>query len=60
MGPAQFTVPGGPVVPIVASIVTLGILFGATNEQRLAGVAALAAGAVLFAIATLGAKRVEK
>jgi amino acid transporter len=57
MGSAQFTIPGGPVVPTVASIVTLGILFGATNEQRLAGVAALAAGAVLFAIATIGSKR---
>jgi len=57
MGPAQFTVPGGPIVPVVASLVALGILFGATNEQRLAGIAALAAGAVLFAIATVGAKR---
>ena len=58
MGPAQFTAPLGPVVPILASIVALGILAGATNEQLLAGAAALAAGAVLFAIATLGAKRV--
>jgi basic amino acid/polyamine antiporter, APA family len=57
MGPAQFTIPGGPIVPILASLVTLSILFGATNEQRLAGAAALAAGAVLFAIATVGAKR---
>ncbi len=57
MGPAQFTIAGGPVVPILASLVTLSILFGATNEQRLAGAAALAAGAVLFAIATLGAKQ---
>ena len=48
MGPAQFTVPGGPIVPVVASLVALGILFGATNEQRLAGIAALAAGAILF------------
>jgi amino acid transporter len=59
MGPAQFTVPGGPIVPVVASIVTVGILFGATNEQRLAGVAALAAGAVLFAIATYGPQRLR-
>jgi amino acid transporter len=57
MGPAQFTIPGGPVVPVVASIVALGILFGATNEQRLAGAAALAAGAVLFAVATYGPQR---
>jgi amino acid transporter len=52
MGAAEFTIPGGPIVPVVASLVTLGILFGATNEQRLAGLTALVAGAVLFAIAT--------
>jgi basic amino acid/polyamine antiporter, APA family len=52
MGPAQFTAPGGPVVPVLASLVALGILFGATNEQRLAGLAALAAGGILFFLAT--------
>jgi amino acid transporter len=54
MGAAQFTAPGGPLVPVLASLVTLSILFGATNEQRLAGLAALAAGAALFVIARRG------
>lgn len=52
VGPAQFTVPFGPVVPVVASIVALGILAGASQAQLTAGVAALAAGAVLFLVAT--------
>ncbi len=48
---ATFTVPFGPVIPIVASIVALGILAGATAAQLNSGVAALAAGAVLFFLA---------
>ena len=51
MGPAQFTAPLGPVVPVLASIVALSILAGATTQQLLAGAAALAAGAGLFLIA---------
>ena len=51
VGPAQFTVPGGPVVPVLAMIVALGILAGASNAQLTAGAMALAAGAVLFVIA---------
>lgn len=51
VGPAQFTVPGGPVVPVLASIVALGILAGASQAQLTAGALALAAGAVLFVIA---------
>ena len=51
VAPAQFTVPFGPVIPIVASIVALGILAGATRPQLISGVAALAAGAVLFFLA---------
>ena len=47
-----FTVPLGPVIPIVASIVALGILAGANQAQLTAGAAALAAGAVLFFLAT--------
>src|SRR5918995_3132758 len=46
--PAQFTVPFGPVIPVVASVVALGILAGATQAQLISGVAALAAGAVLY------------
>ena len=39
-------------MPIVASLVALGILAGATQAQLTAGAAALAAGAVLFFVAT--------
>lgn len=49
--PAKFTVPLGPVIPIVASIVSLLILAGATQSQLISGVAALAGGAVLFFLA---------
>lgn len=52
VAPAKFTVPLGPVIPIVASIVALGILAGASQAQLIAGAAALAAGAVLYLVAT--------
>jgi hypothetical protein len=51
MGPALFVIPLGPVIPILATIVAGGILFGATRQQLAAGAAALLAGAVLFALA---------
>jgi amino acid transporter len=51
VAPPKFTVPLGPVIPITASIVALGILAGATQAQLVAGAAALAAGAVLFLLA---------
>jgi amino acid transporter len=51
MGPALFVIPLGPIVPVLATVVAAGILFGATTEQLAAGAAALVAGAVLFAIA---------
>jgi amino acid transporter len=51
VAPAKFTVPGGPVIPVLASIVALGILAGATRPQLISGVAALAAGAVLYYLA---------
>ena len=54
MSAAQFTAPMGPVVPVLASIVALGILAGATTEQLLAGGVALAAGAVFYAVAPRG------
>jgi basic amino acid/polyamine antiporter, APA family len=53
VGPAKFTVPFGPVIPVLASIVALGILAGATPQQRNAGLYALAAGAVLYLLATM-------
>jgi amino acid transporter len=52
MGPALFVIPGGPVIPLLAAVVSFGILFGATTQQLAAGAAALVAGAVLFWIAT--------
>ena len=54
MGPALFVIPMGPVVPLVASVISFGILFGATTQQLAAGFAALVAGAVLFAVARRG------
>ncbi len=51
MSEAQFTAPLGPVVPIVASVVALGIIAGATQQQLMAGALALVAGAVLYLIA---------
>lgn len=51
MGEAQFTAPLGPVIPILASLVALSILAGATPQQLLMGAYALAGGAVLFLIA---------
>jgi amino acid transporter len=51
VAPSKFTVPLGPVIPAVASVVALGILAGATNAQLTSGVAALAAGAILYVIA---------
>ena len=54
MGPALFVIPLGPVIPVLASLVSFGILFGATGQQLSAGAAALAAGAILFLIARRG------
>src|SRR4029079_17493469 len=44
-GRAPFTIPFGPVIPVLAIAVSLTILFGATSRQRLIGLEALAAGA---------------
>ena len=46
--PATFVVPGGPLVPTIALVVSIGIGFGATQQQLLGGAIALAAGAVLY------------
>ena len=46
--PATFVIPLGPVVPVLAIAVSLGILAGATRAQLLGGAGGLAAGAVLF------------
>ena len=57
VAPANFTVPLGPVIPILAILISSSILAGATSQQLLAGVAALAVGGVLFAVATMGAAK---
>lgn len=49
--PAVFTVPLGPVIPVAAIAITLTILAGATTTQLRIGLAALAAGAVLYLVA---------
>jgi len=54
--PATFTAPLGPLVPIVAIIVSMAVVAGASRLQLLGGTAALAAGAVLF---LLSARRVS-
>lgn len=55
--PAQFTAPLGPVIPLLAIAITSSILAGATAQQLLSGVVALAVGGVLFAVATRGVAR---
>jgi len=51
MRAAEFTAPFGALVPVLACVVSLGILAGATRDQLLTGTAALVAGGILFAIA---------
>jgi APA family basic amino acid/polyamine antiporter len=48
--PATFVAPFGPVVPLVAIAVSLAVVAGATQAQLIGGGAALAVGALLFAI----------
>lgn len=50
-GPAPFTIPGGPVVPVAALAVCVTLVAGATGEQFRIGGLALVVGAILFAIA---------
>ena len=56
-GRASFTVPGGPVVPVVALAVCVAILAGATPVQRESGIIALVIGGVLFYLAKAGTRR---
>jgi amino acid transporter len=51
LGRAQFTIPFGPAIPILAAVVAFGILAGATQAQLIAGAAAIAAGALLYLLA---------
>jgi len=55
--PAQFKVPLGPTIPLAALMISLTILAGATPLQLRNGLAALAAGAILYLIAVAAQKR---
>jgi amino acid transporter len=48
MSAATFTAPGGPVTPVVASIIAVAIIAGATQQQLIIGGLALVGGAVLY------------
>jgi amino acid transporter len=50
----RMTLPFGPVIPVLAILIALAILAGASGQQLRAGAYALAAGALLFVIAVLG------
>jgi amino acid transporter len=52
VNPARFTLPFGPVIPAAAIAISLTILAGATRVQLRNGLLALAAGAVLYLIAS--------
>lgn len=49
--PASFTIPGGPVVPVVGLIVSVAIIAGASTQQLVVGLGALLVGALLFVAA---------
>ena len=49
-GAAAFVVPFRPVVPVVGAIVSVALIAGASRVQLAGGLAALAAGAVLFVV----------
>ena len=49
--PATFTAPFGPVVPVVAILVSMAVVAGASRVQLLGGTMALATGALLFLFA---------
>jgi amino acid transporter len=46
--PATFVIAGGPIVPVLAIVVSMAILAGASVEQLVGGLAALMAGALLY------------
>jgi basic amino acid/polyamine antiporter, APA family len=52
---AQFTLPGGHLIPALAIIVSMMILVFANSRQLVAGAIALSVGAVLYLIASRGA-----
>ena len=62
VAPPTFVVPLGPVIPATAIVIAVAMLAGARREQLIAGVIALAVGAVLYLIAVSTARntRIEQ
>lgn len=54
---ATFVAPFGPIVPLVAIAMSLGVAAGATREQLIGGLAALAVGAAMYLIRHLAHTR---
>ncbi len=52
VNPPTFTTPFGPVIPIVAILVGLAVIAGATRAQLVGGLSALAVGALIFIVRT--------
>jgi amino acid transporter len=50
--PATFVVAGGPVIPLLAIGISLTIIAGASRAQLIGGAWAIAAGTVLYVVAT--------
>jgi amino acid transporter len=48
--PAEFVIPLGPIVPVLAILTSVAILLGATGQQLFWGGVALVAGAILFLV----------
>jgi L-asparagine transporter-like permease len=56
VAPPTFVVPLGPVIPATAIVIAVAMLAGARREQLIAGVIALAVGAVLYLMAVSTAR----
>jgi len=50
-GRAGFTIPGGPIVPVLALVLSVAILYGASTLQLQVGLGAVLLGAALFVLA---------
>lgn len=50
-GPAPFTIPLGPTVPVLALLISIALAYGANELQFKVGAAFLVAGAVLYVVA---------
>jgi amino acid transporter len=57
VNPASFVLPGGPVIPGLAILISMMILFFANQQQLISGTWALVAGAVLYLIAVRGGQQ---